>query len=125
MKIDAHQRFVLDHIAKPLIKAGVREPWATDLRRLAAFPNVWCKASGLVTEADWHAWQPSDFAPYLDVVFEAFGVERVMIGSDWPVCTVSAPYGRVMSIVTDYVRRFSPAEQARVLGQNAQEFYGL
>ena len=119
------QRFVLDHIAKPLIKAGIREPWATDIKRLAAFPNVWCKVSGLVTEADWHTWQPFDFAPYLGVVFEAFGVERVMIGSDWPVCTVSAPYRRVMSISMDYVRRFSSGEQALVLGENAARFYDL
>ena len=118
------QRFVLDHIAKPRIKDGIVEPWAADLRKLAAFPNVWAKVSGMVTEANWRAWKPSDFAPYLDVVFEAFGTQRIMIGSDWPVCTVAATYGQVMSIVTDYIGRFSLDEQKMVLGENAHSFYG-
>jgi L-fuconolactonase len=119
------QRFVLDHIAKPLIKDGILEPWATDLRKLAAFPNVFCKVSGMVTEANWRVWQPSDFAPYLDVVFGAFGVKRIMIGSDWPVCTVSADYGQVMSIVMDYIHQFSFDEQKMVLGENARSFYEI
>ena len=79
-----------------LIKDGLLEPWATELRKLAAFPNVLCKVSGMVTEADWQAWKPSDFAPYLDVVIEAFGVKRIMMGSDWPVCTVAAAYGQAI-----------------------------
>jgi len=119
------QPFVLDHISKPLIKDGVLEPWATDLRRLAAFPNVTCKVSGMVTEADWQAWKPEDFAPYLDVVFEAFGIQRVMIGSDWPVCTVAGTYPQVMQVALDYVAQLSEAEQADVLGNNAIRFYGL
>jgi L-fuconolactonase len=119
------QRFVLDHIAKPLIKDGILEPWATDLRKLAAFPNVLAKASGMVTEANWSTWKPGDFTPYLDVVFELFGVERVMIGSDWPVCTVAATYGQVMSIVADFIRQFSLDEQEQILGENARRFYGL
>jgi L-fuconolactonase len=119
------QRFVLDHIAKPHIKDGVMEPWGEDIRRLAGFPNVACKVSGMVTEADWRGWKPVDFAPYLEAVFEAFGADRVMIGSDWPVCTVSAPYKRVMSIVMDYVRRLSVHEQKMVLGQNAIAFYRI
>jgi L-fuconolactonase len=119
------QPFVLDHISKPLIKDGVLEPWATDLRRLAAFPNVTCKASGMVTEADWQAWKPEDFAPYLDVVFEAFGTQRVMIGSDWPVCTVAGTYPQVMQVALDYVAQLSETEQADVLGNNASRFYGL
>lgn len=119
------QRFVLDHIAKPHIKDGVMEPWIVDIRRLAYFSNVACKISGMVTEADWHNWKPDDFTPYLDVVFEAFGADRVMIGSDWPVCTVSAPFHRVMSVAMDYVRRLSDHEQKRVLGQNALTFYRI
>jgi L-fuconolactonase len=119
------QPFVLDHISKPPIKDGILEPWATDLRRLAAFPNVTCKVSGMVTEADWHAWKPEDFAPYLDVVFEAFGTQRVMIGSDWPVCTVAGTYPQVMQVTLDYVAQLSATEQADVLGNNANRSYGL
>jgi L-fuconolactonase len=119
------QPFVLDHISKPLIKDGILEPWATDLRHLAAFPNVYCKVSGMVTEADWHAWKPGDFTPYLDVVFEAFGTERIMIGSDWPVCTVAGTYSEVMHIALDYVVQLSETEQTDVLGNNATSFYGV
>ena len=119
------QPFVLDHLAKPLIKDGIREPWATDLRRLAENPNVYCKVSGMVTEADWHAWQPTDFQPYLDIVFEAFGSERVMLGSDWPVCTVAGSYADIVSIIVDYIQQFSADEQAGVLGRNTIKFYGL
>jgi L-fuconolactonase len=119
------QRFVLDHIAKPLIKGGILEPWATDLRKLAAFPNVFAKVSGMVTEANWQAWKPADFTPYLDAVLDVFGVERVMLGSDWPVCTVAATYGQVISIVAEYIRRFSPDEQKQILGGNARRFYGI
>jgi L-fuconolactonase len=119
------QPFVVDHLAKPLIKDGIREPWATDLRRLAENPNVYCKVSGMVTEADWHAWQPADFQPYLDIVFEAFGPERIMLGSDWPVCTVAGSYTDIVSIIVDYIQQFSADEQAGVLGRNAMKFYGL
>jgi L-fuconolactonase len=119
------QPFVLDHIAKPFIKDGKVGPWNADLRRLAAFPNVFCKVSGMVTEADWQAWQPADFQPYLDVVFEAFGPERIMFGSDWPVCTVAASYAAVVGIVADYVQPLSQAEQASVWGETAKKFYGL
>jgi L-fuconolactonase len=119
------QPFVLDHLAKPLIKEGIREPWATYLRRLAQNPTVYCKVSGMVTEADWHAWQPTDFRPYLDIVFEAFGPERIMWGSDWPVCTVAAPYAAIVGIIVDYIQQFSADEQAGILGRNALKFYGL
>ncbi len=119
------QRFVVDHIAKPLIREGRLEPWATDLRRLAALPNVMCKVSGLVTEASWQGWRAEDFAPYLDVVFEAFGPGRIMFGSDWPVCTLAAGYQQVVGLVAGYVASLPPAEQAGVWGSNAARFYGL
>jgi L-fuconolactonase len=119
------QPFVLDHIAKPLIKDDLLEPWATDMKRLAANPNVCCKVSGMVTEADWQGWTADDFEPYLDVTFEAFGPERIMIGSDWPVCTVAGTYGAVMQIVIDYINKLSGAEQAAVMGGTAASFYGL
>jgi L-fuconolactonase len=120
-----HQPFVLDHLAKPSIKDGRLEPWASDLRRLAAFPNVSCKISGMVTEADWQRWKARDFEPYLDVVFECFGSRRLMVGSDWPVATLAASYAQVMQLTGDYLARLSPDEQAAVWGANAQRFYGL
>ncbi len=119
------QPFVLDHIAKPLIAEGKLEPWETDLRALANLPNICCKLSGMVTEARWKAWQPGDFRRYLDIVFEAFGPARLMIGSDWPVCTLSADYATAMGIVTDFVQPLSPSEQAGILGGNCARFYGL
>jgi L-fuconolactonase len=120
-----NQRFVLDHIGKPPIREGTLEPWATDIRKLAAFPNVFCKVSGMVTEANWECWTPEDFTPYLDVVFEAFGAERLMIGSDWPVCTVAGHYAEVMQIVIDYLDQRTEAEREAVLGQTAAAFYHL
>jgi L-fuconolactonase len=119
------QRFVLNHIAKPLIKAGRIAPWDHGIRRLAALPNVFCKVSGMVTEADWQAWRASDFKPYLDIVFEAFGPARLMFGSDWPVCTVAGSYERVHRLLADYTQQFSPAEQALIWGDTARTFYGL
>lgn len=119
------QPFVLDHIAKPLIKTGILSPWQDGLRELATFPNVYCKLSGMVTEARWKQWRPEDFRPYLDSVFDAFGPERLMIGSDWPVCTVSASYDATMQIVMDYVQQLPQIEQEGVLGGNCAQFYGL
>jgi L-fuconolactonase len=116
---------VLDHLAKPPFKDRRLEPWASDLRKLAAFPNVSCKISGMVTEADWQRWKARDFTPYLDVVLECFGSGRLLIGSDWPVATLAASYARVMQIAGDYLARLSPNEQAAVWGANAQRFYGL
>lgn len=119
------QRFILDHIAKPLIADGVLEPWARDIQALASCENVWCKLSGMVTEARWQQWQPADFRPYLDVVFEAFGPARLMIGSDWPVCTVSAAYGDTMALVKDFIATLEPAVREGILGGNCAQAYGL
>jgi L-fuconolactonase len=119
------QAFVLDHIAKPEMKAGLREPWATQVRALATHRNVSCKLSGLVTEADWARWTPEDIVPYLDVVSEAFGPERLMIGSDWPVCTLAGDYARVMGLVEGYLARLPAGEAEAVLGENAIRFYRL
>lgn len=119
------QPFVLDHVAKPGIADGTLEPWATDIRELARFGNVCCKVSGMVTEARWKQWRADDFRPYLDVVFEAFGTERVMIGSDWPVCTVSASYAETIGIVKEYIRKFSEEQQNAILGGNCAAFYGV
>ncbi len=117
------QHFVLDHIAKPLIKKQIKEPWASDILELAQMPNVYCKLSGMVTEADWKNWTPSDFEYYLDVVFNAFGTDRIMIGSDWPVCTLAGKYDQVMSIVKNYIKKFDITTQHKVLGTNCSNFY--
>ena len=119
------QPFVLDHIAKPGIAEALISPWQEDVRRLADFPNVCCKLSGMVTEARWKQWQPRDFQRYLDVVVEAFGASRLMIGSDWPVCTLSGDYASVMNIVIDYVKQFPPHTQVAILGENCAGFYGI
>jgi L-fuconolactonase len=119
------QPFVLDHLAKPFIKDHELEPWAKHFRELAWRENVYCKLSGMVTEADWLVWDRDDFTPYLEVALEAFGPKRLMIGSDWPVCKVAGAYGEVMQLVEEYVARLSPSEQAGILGENAIRFYGL
>lgn len=119
------QRFVLDHLAKPEIARGEIREWSRGLRALGAAPNVLAKLSGLVTEADWKAWTPDGMRPYLDVAFECFGPGRLMIGSDWPVCTLAADYGRTMAVVTDYLENRPGAEREAVLGGNAQRFWNL
>ncbi len=119
------QPFVLDHIAKPFIKDGILEPWASEIRELATYENVCCKVSGLVTEAAWKTWTREDYAPYLDVVFDCFGIDRLMFGSDWPVCTLSGSYGEVVGIVRDYIDGLSDEEKDKVMGANARAFYSL
>lgn len=119
------QRFVLDHLAKPPIKSGEIKLWAEGIRRLAAFPNVFCKLSGLVTEADWERWKPEQVRPYLDVAFDGFGPERLMIGSDWPVCLVACSYTRVIELVKNYLARYSPEIRDAVMGGNARRFWRL
>ena len=119
------QRFILNHIAKPFIGRREMEPWATQVRQLASHPNVACKVSGMVTETRWHAWRREEFFPYLDVVFDAFGCERLMVGSDWPVCLVSGSYAETMGIATAYVEALSADERARVLAGTAKEWYRI
>lgn len=116
---------VLDHCAKPEIRSGALRPWQDDIRRIAELPNVLCKISGLVTEAAWNTWQPDDFKVYLDTVFEAFGSDRVMFGSDWPVCTVAASYDKVFELVKEYTDTLSIDERAALFGDTAQRFYQL
>lgn len=119
------QPFVLDHIAKPGIPDHSGSSWKEEIRRLAERPNVFCKLSGLVTEADWSAWRPDDFRPALEIVFEAFGPDRLMIGSDWPVCTLAADYATTMGVVMDFVRDLKASEQDGILGGNCARFYGV
>jgi L-fuconolactonase len=119
------QRFVVDHMAKPLIKDGCREPWASYVRTLAQNTNVFCKVSGLVTEADWIHWKTEDIHPYLDIVFDAFGPERLMFGSDWPVCLVVASYRQVKELIENYVEAHAAQYKEDIFGGNAVRFYGL
>lgn len=117
--------FVLDHMAKPLIKDGTLHPWEEQIRELARHANVMCKVSGMVTEARWEQWEARDFQPCLDVVFDAFGEDRLMYGSDWPVCRLSGTYEQVFNLVRDYVQPYSATAQKKIFGGNAARFYGL
>ena len=120
------QRFVLDHLAKPPIKNGELAHWERGIRNLAEFPNLMAKLSGLVTEADWAGGTPAQIGECLDVAFECFGAQRLMIGSDWPVCTLAGTYQRVIGIVMEYVREHCSAEEIEaVLGGNATRFWRL
>jgi len=120
-----HQRFVLDHLAKPDLRSRELAMWSRGLRELAKFQNVYCKLSGLVTEADWDNWTEEDFIPYLDVAFECFGAARLMIGSDWPVCTVAGNYSRVVDVVENYLQKFPSEVRKAVLGETAREVYRI
>jgi len=116
---------VIDHIAKPDIKAGNFSDWSKRIRKIAAFENVYCKVSGLVTEADWLNWQYEDFKPCLDTVFNAFGTDRLMYGSDWPVCELAGGYDRMLSLLQKYTSSLTKLEQAKFWGENATKFYHL
>ncbi len=119
------QRFVLDHLAKPPIRSRAIDLWARGMRELASFPNLHAKVSGLVTEANWQGWKPEDLRPYLDVAFESFGAKRLMIGSDWPVCTVAASYAQVVNLVKDYMSSYTAEDREAVFGGNAANFWRL
>jgi L-fuconolactonase len=119
------QPFVLDHIAKPYIKAGEIDTWRKLMYTLGAMDNCYCKISGIITEADWHSWTPEQIRPYLDVALEAFGSRRLMFGSDWPVCLVAGSYRDVVNLAADYVQNLSVQEQQDFWGGNATRFYGL
>lgn len=125
--VDRHpqQLFVLDHIAKPRIREAVLEPWAENIREMARRENVCCKISGMVTESDWANWMPATLHPYLDVVVEAFGPQRLMAGSDWPVCLVASSYERWFTVLHAYFASFSEEERSAVFGGAAIHFYGL
>ena len=119
------QRFVIDHLAKPPIKTGHIKDWQRDMRAIAQSENVYCKVSGMITEADWKHWKASDMKPYMDVVVEAFGTDKIMFGSDWPVSLVAGSYKEVVGICEDYFSTFSKDEQDKFFGLNAIDFYKL
>ena len=125
--VDRHpaQVFVLDHIAKPRIRDRELEPWRTKIRELARRENVYCKVSGMVTEANWKYWRPADLQPYFDVVLQAFGPKRLMTGSDWPVCLLATSYQTWFSTVEEFIRPLSSAEREMILGGVASDVYSL
>jgi len=120
-----NQKFVIDHMAKPYIKDGFFEGWAVLIKEIAKQKNVHCKVSGLITEADYKSWVPAQLQQYLEVVFNAFGTDRILFGSDWPVCLVAGNYQQVKEIVTNFIGKFTKAEQNAIMGENAIKFYNL
>jgi len=119
------QAFVVDHIAKPKISEGLDEEWVSNMQTLATFPNVHCKISGMVTESNNYEWVESDFKKCIDVVVNSFGIERIMYGSDWPVCLIAANYESQLDIVRNYFKGYSIIDQEKVMGGNAIGFYNL
>lgn len=120
-----NQKFVIDHIAKPYIKDGFYEGWAIMMTEIAKHENVYCKLSGMVTEADFDSWSADQIRPYMNLVLEAFGPSRLMFGSDWPVCLVAGNYKEVKKLVTDFISGLGLPEQSAIMGSNAIEFYSL
>lgn len=125
VKLFPEQKFVLDHIAKPDIKSGEYALWQTNIKKLALHQNVYCKISGMVTEGEWKDWKISDFKIYLDTVVKAFGTDRLMYGSDFPVCLLAATYEEQLNIVQAYFSEFTTLEKKKIMGENAVKFYGL
>ena len=119
------QPFVIDHLAKPLIRKGEIQVWREDITKLAASGNVYCKLSGMVTEADLNNWKAADFKPYIDTVIESFGTDRVMFGSDWPVCLLGSSYDQCCSILEENTSDLSSSEKEKLWGSNAAKFYKI
>lgn len=120
-----NQKFVIDHIAKPFIKKQLIDEWKAELFRFSPYKNVYCKMAGLVTEADWDNWEYSDFKPYIDIVLDVFGPERIMFGSDWPVCLTAASYKQVCQIVDNNISTLSKDEKDQIWGRTCKDFYQL
>tara|TARA_B100000809_G_C15137288_1_gene531245 strand:+ start:1096 stop:1923 length:828 start_codon:yes stop_codon:yes gene_type:complete len=120
-----NQKFVIDHIAKPYIKDGYFDGWATMMTEIGKHENVSCKLSGMITEADFKTWTPNQMHPYMDVVLKAFGTKRIMFGSDWPVCLIAGNYKKVKELTTNFIAKLSTQEQSAMMGSNATEFYNL
>lgn len=120
-----NQKFIIDHLAKPPIKSRKNEDWEKDIKAIAKHENVFCKVSGMTTEADYQHWKTEEFTPYLDTVFDAFGIERLLYGSDWPVCNVAGGYKKALSVVENYTQQLSENEKLLFFGENASSFYNL
>ena len=125
VKQHPQQVFVLDHVAKPRIRDRIVSPWRENVRELAKFPNVYCKISGMVTEAGYTTWKEEDLAPYFDTVLEAFGPSRLLFGSDWPVCLVAASYGSWLALVKRQIAMLTDSEQSAILGGTAARVYRI
>jgi len=125
VEVNPEQRFIVDHLAKPPIKSGEIIAWKKDITALAAHKNVYCKLSGMLTEADWNSWKPEDFRPYFDVVLEAFGVERLVYGSDWPVCLLAGTYDQALAVIETYLEALPTEARQAIMGGNAARFYNL
>lgn len=120
-----HQKFVIDHCAKPDIKTKNMDEWGRLMKEMANHRNVYCKISGLLTETNWKTWSAKDFYPYLDVVFEAFGTDRLLFGSDWPVMLLSGIYVQWKSLLEKYMEHYPEEDRQKVFGENARSFYNL
>ena len=119
------QKFILDHMAKPSIKKKGIEPWASGIKELAKNPNVFCKISGIITEADHRNWKSKEIYPYLDIVFNAFGYDRLLFGSDWPVCLLAGLYNQVINLIDEYMKNASDENKEKIFGKNAVSFYNI
>ena len=119
------QKFIIDHMAKPTIKNGKMVDWKKDIELLARSQNVYCKVSGMFTEADWNKWRKEDFTKYLDVIFDTFGVGRILYGSDWPVCLLAAEYKLQLEIIGEYITKYSTEDKEKIMSGNAINFYNL
>lgn len=120
-----NQKFVINHLAKPDFRNQDFEQWKNDIQEFKHFSNVYCKVSGMVTEAHWQSWKHEDFIKPLDIIFETFGTDRVMYGSDWPVCLLAGDYQQVLGIITNYISKLTSSEQEKIIGQNALKFYNI
>jgi len=120
-----NHKFVIDHIAKPYIKDGFFDGWAVLMKEIAKHENVYCKLSGMITEADFNTWKPKQIHPYMDLVLKAFGAKRVLFGSDWPVCLVAGSYTKVLHLVSQFISELSDIEQKAIMGTNAIQLYNL
>jgi L-fuconolactonase len=120
-----NQKFVIDHIAKPYIKDGFYDGWTALMKTIGEHQNVYCKLSGMTTEADYNYWTPEQIEPYMQLVLEAFGANRILFGSDWPVCLVAGNYTKTKELVTNFIAKLNSEEQAAIMGGNAVQFYNL
>jgi len=120
-----NQKFVIDHIAKPYLKDGFYDGWAALMKAISEHPNVYCKLSGMTNEADYNNWTPEQIEPYMQLVLDAFGANRILFGSDWPVCLVAGNYTKTKELVTNFIAKLSSEEQAAIMGGNAMQFYNL
>lgn len=120
-----NQKFVIDHIAKPYLKDGFYDGWVVLMKAIGEHKNVYCKLSGMTTEADYKNWTPEQIEPYMQLVLDAFGADRILFGSDWPVCLVAGNYTKTKELVTNFIAKLSSEEQAAIMGGNAMQFYNL